>query len=241
MLSLLFLCLCFQDYTYDAQDVELCVGQTGFQTIEVSSDGTPTQGFSMRFGVSSILGLEAVLPAVELGNPEFFMWNLAANGIQSDVGCVFSLQGPVFHTFPVGGEPAVVLVYTPTQEINLGLIFLGLGNVVTVNNQDVIPTQIGGAINVLPSTGVHFLRGDANGDGTFSISDPISVLNHTFGSLDLLCDSAGDYSDNGSLGLEDVVGLLVWLFGGGSAPPQPFPSCGVDPTPDALTCDVGCP
>ena len=238
MMSLLLLCVCFQDFTYTSLPADLVVGELGVITLEVSGD-MPTQGFSMRLGLTSIAGVQDIIPALELGSPEFFMSTDA--GIVKTIGCVFSLQSPVFHSFPVGGEPAVLMLCVPTQAAAVGVIWLGLGNVVVIDNQDVIPTMIGGAVNITDNVDPEFLRGDANGDTSFSISDGIAILNHTFGSFVLPCASAADFNDNGSIALDDAVGLLGFLFGAGNPPGLPFPACGPDPTPDALTCVAGCP
>ena len=58
------------------------------------------------------------------------------------------------------------------------------------------------------------------------------VLPQRRGGLD-----AADTDDNGALEITDAVYLLSFLFLGGPAPEQPFPSCGPDPTIDDLTCE----
>ena len=84
---------------------------------------------------------------------------------------------------------------------------------------------------------VGFLRGEANGDGRIDISDPVSVLNWLFlGGADLDCLDAADVDDNGGVQLTDPVYLLNNLFQGGPPPAPPWPSCGVDPSADELSC-----
>ncbi|MBT6541498.1 MAG: hypothetical protein HOM39_08035, partial [Planctomycetes bacterium] len=57
------------------------------------------------------------------------------------------------------------------------------------------------------------------------------------------CDNAADSNDDGTLNIADAIALLSYLFSGASAPPAPFPDCGIDPTVDALECDAfaACP
>ncbi len=90
-----------------------------------------------------------------------------------------------------------------------------------------------------------FRRGDINGDDARDISDPVALLIALFvpGQPPLPCEKAADANDDGVLDLADVITLLALLFQ--SAAPLPPPDlCGVDPTPDPLTCvssPTGCP
>ena len=87
-----------------------------------------------------------------------------------------------------------------------------------------------------------FRRGDANGDGSINISDPIFVVEDLFGSSAgtvVLCEDAADANDDGMLDLADVIQLLNFVF---LANPVVLPSpetCGFDPTADILDCQVG--
>jgi hypothetical protein len=82
-----------------------------------------------------------------------------------------------------------------------------------------------------------FVRGDSNGDGRVDISDPVHTLNFLFlGGQVLRCRRSGDGDDNGKLEITDPIYVLNHLFLGGPAPPSPYPACGLDETPDALTC-----
>jgi hypothetical protein len=57
------------------------------------------------------------------------------------------------------------------------------------------------------------------------------------------CLQASDINDDGRADLSDAVWLFDYLFTGGEPPGDPFETCGVDPTPDDLTClaGIGCP
>jgi hypothetical protein len=50
------------------------------------------------------------------------------------------------------------------------------------------------------------------------------------------CLSSADSNDDGRLDISDVTATLSYLFIGGAKPPPPLGTCGVDPTPDSLTC-----
>lgn len=41
--------------------------------------------------------------------------------------------------------------------------------------------------------------------------------------------------------VSDAVYLLSYLFTGGRPPEEPFAACGLDPTPDRLTCEEYAP
>lgn len=82
-----------------------------------------------------------------------------------------------------------------------------------------------------------FVRGDADGDGTLKLADPVALLTRLFlGGASLPCEKAADADDDGILRLVDAVYILRYLFSSGSPPATPFPHCGLDPTEDALAC-----
>lgn len=83
-----------------------------------------------------------------------------------------------------------------------------------------------------------FLRGDANGDQSIDITDPISILNYLFGgNAEVSCLDAADSNDDGTLDLIDAIGILNLVFGGGPGQlAPPFGECGTDPTADSLDC-----
>jgi hypothetical protein len=88
-----------------------------------------------------------------------------------------------------------------------------------------------------------FLRGDATGDGSLDLSDPISTLIFLFASSQLeadpACQAAMDADDSGFLSITDPIFTLDYLFMGGRVPPLPFPEAGPDPTADSLSCEQG--
>jgi len=82
-----------------------------------------------------------------------------------------------------------------------------------------------------------FRRGDANGDGSLDLTDPIFVLGFQFlGGPAPACFDAADADDLGTtLDLTDGIYSLQYQFLGGPAPPAPGPAvCGADPTPSGF-------
>lgn len=82
-----------------------------------------------------------------------------------------------------------------------------------------------------------FVRGDANADGSVDIGDAIYSLTALFARGELPpCMKGGDANDDGAFDIGDPVQVLNYLFGGTRGLAEPSPRCGLDPTPDALSC-----
>jgi hypothetical protein len=87
------------------------------------------------------------------------------------------------------------------------------------------------------STSASFLRMDAAADGTIDIADALFVLSYLFvGGAVPTCLDAADGNDDGAVDISDAVQTLLYLFRQAEPPPDPFGTCGGDPTPDALGC-----
>jgi len=84
-----------------------------------------------------------------------------------------------------------------------------------------------------------FRRGDANGDGSVDLSDPLAVVFHLFlGGNGINCADGADADDSGGLTVSDAIAVLAHLFAAGPAlPPPGAAACGDDPTADGLDCD----
>ena len=92
-------------------------------------------------------------------------------------------------------------------------------------------------VDVTGPTGVIFLRGDANSDSLVNLADSISILEYLFsGGSPSSCQSSMDVNDSGTINIADAINLLAYLFSGGPPPELPFPTSGIDPTPDSLPC-----
>ena len=84
-----------------------------------------------------------------------------------------------------------------------------------------------------------FRRGDVNADGAMNIADAVALLGSLFAGADApSCFDAADANDDGAVNIADAIAILAYLFADGPALPAPFAECGVDPTEDALGCDV---
>jgi hypothetical protein len=85
---------------------------------------------------------------------------------------------------------------------------------------------------------VTFKRGDANDDGRVDLSDALAILGVLFlgEAGEFRCGGSADVNDSGKADVSDAVAVLGHLFLGSDPPRPPFPDCGQDPTPDALSC-----
>ncbi len=85
-----------------------------------------------------------------------------------------------------------------------------------------------------------FVRGDSNSDQSVDVADAVLTLAYLFQAEPApSCFSAADSNDDGAVDVSDAVYVLAFLFSGGPTIPPPYPSPGVDPTPDALPCAGG--
>jgi len=211
------------------------------------------EGFAFGARGTAMLMLDSVtagsaLQAATGGlGPEYFAVNLSpAGGVGLTVACLIRTSPPLA-TVPPGVDQEIAIVggvvdaAAPTDEV-IPVTFasdLGSPAVLTrfsVGGVGVTPILSDGAVMVLPG-GTQFLRGDIDLDGMIGLGDAIFLASYLFGSgASPGCLVAADVNDDGALALDDVIVHLGYQFSGGTAPAAPFPSCGVDPTPDALTC-----
>jgi hypothetical protein len=113
-------------------------------------------------------------------------------------------------------------------------------------NEDGTPLPDMGAYElvVTPVEQPEFVRGYCRHPGTvlqglpMDITDPIYLLRWSLdGAYDEPgCQKSCDADDSGEINLTDAIYMLNYLFQGGSAPKQPFPEVGEDPTFDLLDC-----
>ncbi len=83
-----------------------------------------------------------------------------------------------------------------------------------------------------------FVRGDANVSGEVDIADAIGILRYLFrGETSVTCVKAADANDDGKINVSDPIAIVLRLVAGRAPLPEPT-SCGADPTPDALLCDL---
>lgn len=97
---------------------------------------------------------------------------------------------------------------------------------------------VGALTAAVPAQSSAFRRGDANLDGSFDISDGIFTVRMIFlGDPSPGCDDTADVDDDGALRVTDAIYSIRFLFRDGFPPPPPFGVCGVDPTPDSISCE----
>ncbi len=81
-----------------------------------------------------------------------------------------------------------------------------------------------------------FIRADANCDGKVDLTDAVRTLGILFmgqiAGADC-CEEALDSNGDGAADVSDAVYTLIFAYGGGAAPPAPYPGCG-----EGQSCDV---
>lgn len=136
-----------------------------------------------------------------------------------------------------------------TADLNAGVqgSITSISSFGTDGSAEMYIASLGGRVyRIVPqiTTPLPFDRGNANGDTSYDISDPVAILIELFGTSDAAidCSDALDSNDDGSVNIADALHSLNVLFASGQLPPAPFEECGCDPTPDELGCnESNCP
>lgn len=243
------------EITYDATGA----GSTtvGFWIEEdPSSQGYPNtvQGWSMSMNIDptmlTVTGIDygAYVATVNGGQPPAF-WSVNTSVPGFTVGAVYDLFGNAVCVYDVAKEALLVDLATVPAAFagnsvgaSVPLLWAELGappveNIfVLAGGLSVDSSATNGTIDLVPS-GVNFLRGDGDGNGSLSaITDAVAILNYQFNNGTLPCLDAADFNDDGAINLPDPIAILNWGFVMGPAPQAPFPLCGTDPSADALDC-----
>lgn len=236
-------------------DISVVQGQTNVHLPVLATHPDPLQGYQVavtwdmdQFDVS---GMEVASTEVEILFPEFIgtQLNQDASGVYLAVGVLFDTETPFDQrTLAPGVDQRLINIIfdvSPTADTSAPSTFdltNGIGNppitnVFTVNSVSIPPSLTDGEITVVPAAGAPslFIRGDLDQDGGVAIPDVIIVLNYLFASgFAPPCFDAADGNDDGAVDIADPIFLLNWKFGQGAVMPYPFPTEGLDATPDNL-------
>ena len=221
----------------------------------------PVKGFQLAIQYPSdapILDIGITVENSLVGElePEFIQFNLEPGEIVG--GVLFEILIPFEGiVLPSVGFPLLIAEITGStpadvEEQVVPFSFVdGIGTPATNNTFvvefDSIPPSLvtNGALDIRhPPVPVDpiFLRGDVNDNGGVDIADAVFHLNYTFGNGPIpTCLDAGDANDDGHSDISDAVFILLFLFNDGPAMNPPYPTPGVDPTPDTIGCESGVP
>lgn len=189
-------------------------------------------------------------PSVRL-RPEVWECNIFEQSFE--IGCLYDFIPPIDGRVLPPGENHILtnLLFTVAEEgteeviTSIELVndreFSPILNIFTVNNQSRLPPLDGASVTIYPADHHErlFIRGDVNFTGNVDITDAIYLLGFLFiGYDDPECLDPADTLDDGRINISSPIYLLNFLFTGGPAPRVPYPTPGLDPTPDdAFNCE----
>ncbi len=215
---------------------------------------TNTQGFSMSIvGDSTFVTPTAasITGPVAAASPAFAESILSAEGWA--IGVVYAFQVPVYIQFAgetdamsISGSTVASALIGDEVGVSIPLNWQSAGsppiyNVVTSNNESVIPLTSNGGLNLNPQSVLDYLRGDANGDGITNVADAIWELQEIFNNGPQgTCFDSKDTNGDSLFDVADPIWLITYIFSGGAQPPSPFPNCGNVGDPQDCNSYNGC-
>lgn len=230
-------------------------GQIGVPVLISGANSSNLKGFSVciKFDPGVFSVNPAVVDTVATAAAGSYTITVGSSDSTAQAGVVFSYEcppsippgfrppDPSFIKFLLDVKPTAPLGSTVIEIADVGL---SKNRMTACDGFTIQPVYINGTVEIVAE---QFIRGDDDGDGELTISDPILSLCAQFGtSCELSCLDASDVDDDGGITISDPIYNLNAQFGYGQLPPAPFPGCGPDPTGDALDCTcyeqcMGCP
>ena len=174
---------------------------------------------TLRTHVVGLLGFPRLLEPAECGVPMTFTPTLAVHPILT------TLYPDATYVFTIETESGSTVTSPP--------VLPSSGRVSWTPDVKLKPAEYNWTVQasqgewVGPSALYHFNysfnRGNANGDSSIDLSDPIYLLEHSFnGGPDARPRAAGDVDSNGEIEITDAIYLLGFLFLGGPPPGPPY-------------------
>lgn len=191
---------------------------------EISAEGTPAEladfaaaNIDNEEGVATygvVMSFNSVEPSFPAGDDETLARLLVDVSQEAEPGA-----SAIFRLASGLGSPPIELIFTRAGDPT-----------------ELRPHPTDGRFAIVE--GFAFIRGNANGDSTVDLADPVFILNHLFlgGADPRPCLDAADANDDGGVDVTDAIFVLNFLFLGGDRPQAPFPFPGADPTADGNDC-----
>ncbi|OUU21439.1 MAG: hypothetical protein CBC13_08940 [Planctomycetia bacterium TMED53] len=234
------------------------VGQEASTPVSVSTE-RPIDGLSIAAGYDvsllTFLGATASGTAIDA---DFVEVSQTSEPGTLGVGLVMSFS--LTNEIPVGDDQEIMLLNFSVANdlggqpapLTTSISFIPSSGQPPITNRIVdgsyseTPNLVDGSIELVDFN--PFVRGDCNRDSSVDIADGIAILAYLFQSQPVggssgPCLDACDVDDsagggNPGIGIGDAVYVFTYQFAGGSPPPAPFPSLGIDPTTgDGIGCD----
>lgn len=219
-------------------------GQIAFAVPITGLNGTNLKGFSVcvHFNPLVFSANPAVVATEGSIADAAFLVTPGSTDTTAQVGVVYSYSCPP--SVPSGGhfenDPYIYVLLDVHEGAPLGLTTIEVADaglsknrMTSCTDSTIIPVRIGTTVEIVSES---FIRGDDDGDGELTITDPIVSLCAQFADCRLTCLDASDVDDDGEVTISDPIYNLEAQFAGGALPPSPFPDCGPDLTADALGC-----
>ena len=135
---------------------------------------------------------------------------------------------------PTGSFAELTLVRDDSRYGPFGLR-TALVQIIDAISTGTLPRTVDGGIHIIDPDDRRFERGDANGDSSFDIADPMYVASYLFlGGDPLICPDAGAANDDGALDISDALAAVRHLFFGSPLGNPPLGVCRIDETADDL-------
>jgi hypothetical protein len=226
-----------QDFTMEVVDITGAIG--GSVTVQVTGSwNIIIQAYQFYVGFdTSKLAFDHVDFTGTIANTytaDYKLGNEMIPGVLS-VGAVWfpgSGGDPYANMPPAGSGVLAKLVFDiiATEETTTDLVFTtyqGAPSVYTgTDGQNRYAETTDGTVTI---TEVHYVCGDANGDGKVNVSDAVWIINYVFvggAAPDPLC--VGDANADGKVNVSDAVWIINYVFVGG-LPPQHSAGCPCSP------------
>lgn len=243
-----------QDASYMMRipDQRVFPGQQGVWFPVITSRKEKSQGFQMMVTYDpdflAFKGVEFANTLLQSRAPPEFH-DVLDHGAFVAIGCIYDYAEPFDKTLHLpAGENQVLqqLVFDVSGEAPQGArtrvdlvnnySISRIFNIFIVNGFTKLPALQGSTVEIIvggPPYPRLFLRGDVDSNGKIELTDAVRTLNYLFtgGTIPDCIDSA-DVNDTGKVDISSAVAILSYLFTGGGQPSVPFPSKGLDPTPD---------
>jgi hypothetical protein len=238
-----------QDNVMWIPDQRVIASQTDVAFPVMAKHDGPMQGFQIRATFDpELMTLQECTHQFSPVNgllPEIFQCSVLDSVLEA--GVLFDFVPPFTNKIlpPSDDDALLHLIFDIADTAPTGKTEIGLSNddpsvlqnIFVIGTRSVIPELESSCVDIVDDAtpADFFIRGDVDDNGQIELSDAIVILDYLFlGGAAPRCPDAADVNDEGAVQVTSAIALLEFLFLGGSLPNVPFPTAGLDPSPDGL-------